>query len=208
MRNRTEEKQMCTEVGKRLSELRKAKNMTQNQAAEHLGITQGNMSQLESDARKISIYSIKKLIELYNSTYESVLGKLGGSNGDAFFEPNSIASIDLLLSICNQADSEELNLAVTAYINMCVYIILRELYEANPRNTDAVFSLQRDDALKKATDFISKTPYHLSAFINASSGGRIKKKSIEPPLEKAADFREFISSCEDYISKYLSNNQY
>ncbi len=204
MKNKIEEKQMCEEVGKRLSELRKINNLTQRQAAEHLGISQSNMSQLETDVRKISIYSIKKLLELYNSSYESVLGELGRNETEAFLKPEkSLSSIDLLLSVCEQAGSEDLNIAVSAYINMCVYIILREIYESNPRNTGAVFSLDKESSLKKATDFIEKTPHHLSAFINVSTG-KVKKTLIEPPLEKAADFREFVKSCENYISSYLT----
>lgn len=62
MKNKIEEKQMCEEVGKRLSELRKINNLTQRQAAEYLGISQSNMSQLETDVRKISIYSIKNCL--------------------------------------------------------------------------------------------------------------------------------------------------
>lgn len=206
MKNNTEENQMCREVGKRLSELRKLNNLTQNDAAEYLGISQSNMSQLETDTRKFSVYSIKKLLELYNASYETVLGELGNSKKEHSVKPEStIESVNLLMSVCGQADSEDLNTAVCAYINMCVYVILRELYESNPRNTDAVFSIDKSTALKNAIKFISETPYQLSAFINASTG-KVKKKSIEPPLEKAADFREFIRSCENYISKYLTKD--
>ncbi|MDE6149472.1 MAG: helix-turn-helix domain-containing protein [Ruminococcus sp.] len=204
MKNKIEEKKMCEEVGKRLSELRKINNLTQSQAAEYLGVSQSNMSQIETDVRKISIYSIKKLLELYNASYESVLGELDQEKTNSFFKTEkSLSSIDLLMSVCEQAGSEDLNIAVSAYINMCVYVILREIYEANPRNTNAVFSLDKDSALKKATDFISKTPHHLSAYINVSTG-KVKKTLIEPPLEKAADFREFVKSCENYISNYLT----
>lgn len=204
MKNKIEEKLMCEEVGKRLSELRKMNDLTQSEAADHLGISQSNMSQIETDVRKISIYSIKKLLELYNATYESVLGELNQDKSNSFLRiDKSLSSVDLLLSVCEQAGSEDLNIAVTAYINMCVYIILREIYEANPKNTNAVFALEKNDALKKATDFVLKTPHHLSAYINASTG-KVKKTSIEPPLEKAADFREFVKSCESYISNYLT----
>lgn len=203
MKNKAQEMQMCQEVGKRLSELRKMNNLTQKEAAEYLGISQSNMSQLETDTRKFSVYAIKKLLELYNASYETVLGDLGHDNTENCVKPESaINSVNLLMTVCEQAESEDLNNAVSAYINMCVYVILRELYESNPRNTDKVFSIEKNTAFKSTAEFIDKSPYQLSAFINASTG-KVKKKSIEPPLEKAADFREFIKLSEDYIKKYL-----
>lgn len=204
--NNYEEKQMYVEMGKRLSELRKSKKLTQQKVAEYMDISQSNVSQLENDARKLSIYSMKKLLELYGADYESVLGELKGKKNESTCNSYSTFSgIDLLKTICENTDSEDLNMAVNAYINMCVYVILRELYEANPRNTDSVFSVEKKDALKKAQNFISETPYQLLAFINASKG-KVKKKSIEPPLEKAADFRAFVRNCEDFILTYLSKN--
>lgn len=199
-----EEKQMCQEIGKRLSELRKLKKMTQSEVGKHLGISQSNMSQLESDVRKFSVYEIKKLIELYDSGYEYVLGKLDKDNDPQKYErpQNTLESVDLLLSICKKAGSDELNKAVAAYLNMCVYYILRELYEANPRNTDAVFSIEKDDAAKRISKFISNTPPQLAAYVKATNG-KVKKKEIEPPLERAGDFREFVKLSEDFVSKFL-----
>lgn len=203
MKNKEQEIQMCREVGKRLCELRKMNNLTQNQAADYLGVSQSNMSQLETDTRKFSVYSIKKLLELYNASYESVLGELSHDNTENLIKPEcAIESVNLLMSVCEQAESQDLNNAVCAYINMCVYVIMRELYEANPRNTGKIFSIEKDAAHEFAIEFIEKSPHQISSFIKASTG-KVNKKSIEPPLEKAADFREFIRNSEEYISKYL-----
>lgn len=198
-----EENRMCREVGKRLSELRKSKKMTQTEAGKHLGITQSNMSQLESDVRKFSVYEIKKLIQLYGSSYEQVLGEIDENSTDEYYCPQkSFKSIDLLLSIVEHAGSDEINKAITAYINLCVYYILRELYETNPRNTDAAFAIDKNKAMERISRFLTDTPTQLSSFIRATNG-KIKKTSIEPPLERAADFREFVRTSENYISEFL-----
>ncbi len=207
MKNKAEEMQMCQEVGRRLSEMRKMNDLTQTDVAEHLGISQSNVSQLENDTRKFSVYSIKKLLELYGGSYESVLGELGSEKHEAFQKPEStLESINLLMSVCDRAESDDLTSAVSAYINMCVYVLLRELYEANPRNTDAVFSVDKNTAIENAMRFIANSPYQISSYINASTG-KVRKTAIEPPLEKAADFREFIKTCESYITKYIAKNK-
>ena len=194
------EEELYAEVGKRLSELRKINNLTQNNVEEKLGVKQESLSMIESGNRRPSVYLLKQLVNLYDTSYDKVLGSPDKRSEGSFSKPEQVLeSIDLLYSMCENAGSQELKNVVTAYINMCVYCIIRELYEANPRNTAKLFSVDKAVALEKTMKYIEKTPEKLSAYIKASSG-KVKKNAIEPPLEKAAVFREFIKQSESFLN--------
>ena len=106
--------------------------------------------------------------------------------------------------MCEQAGSEDPNIAVSAYINMWSILSFVK-YMSQIREIPAqVFSLlDKESSLKKATDFIEKLPTICLRLLMFPQE-RLKKTLIEPPLEKAADFREFVKSCENYISSYLT----
>lgn len=203
METNINENEMYIEIGKRLSELRRLQGLTQKNVEEKLGIRQETISMIESGSRKPSVVLLKQLVELYNTTYDKVLGKPGEIPEKEFTKPSkALSGIDLLFSICENTESEELNKVLSAYINMWTYCLIREIYEANPKNTGKLFSLDKNEALNQVMKYIEKAPIQLSSFIKAS-GGKIKKNSIEPPLERAADFREFIKQCESFISDFL-----
>lgn len=199
------ENEMNIEIGKRFSELRRLKKLTQSDVEQKTGIKQETVSTIENKGKSLTPYHIKQLVELYETTYDKVLGKPNVNAELEFTKPGSVLeSIDLLYSMCENTESEELNQVVTAYVNMCVYCIIRELYEANPKNSGKLFSLDKDTALKKTMKYIEKEPQKLSAFIKASNG-KIKKTAIEPPLEKAAEFRDFIKQSESFITNILTD---
>lgn len=203
MNKKTIEKEMYIELGKRLSDLRKLNNLTQEEVEKRLGVKQETISMIELANRKPSVFLLKQLAELYDTTLDKLLDIQPSNSSSSDITPESkLQSINLLLSLCESSRSEELTQFVTAYLNMCVYSVMREIYEANPRNTDKIFSLEKDFALKKLADHIEKAPAQLSSFIKASNG-KVKKNAIEPPLEKASEFREFIAQTESYIKNFL-----
>lgn len=58
----------------RLKELRTENNYTQNYVAKFLNIKQNTYSQYESGLREISLDSLAKLAELYNTSVDFILG--------------------------------------------------------------------------------------------------------------------------------------
>ena len=197
------EKEMYIELGNRLSDLRKLNKLTQEEVENKLGIRQETISMIESGKRKPSAFLLKQLAKLYGTTFDRLLDiePTGSDKASQALESN-LKSINLLLSLCENSRSEELTQFVNAYLNMCVYTIMREIYEANPRNTGRIFSLEKETAFEEVSEHIAKAPKQLSAFIKASNG-RVNTGSLEPPLEKASDFREFITQTESYIKKFL-----
>lgn len=206
MKNNNVENNEYIEIGRRLFEFRKLKNLTQNDVEKHLGIKQETISMIESGNRKISAVMLKQLCKLYGITYEQVLGK--NEDYDKFEpissvdETTALKSIDFLFTLCKNSESIDLKDTVSKYIDIWVYCLIREIYESNPKNTDKIFSIKKEDAVQYITASLEKAPAQLSAFIKAS-GNNLKSKLIELPLEQASRFREFIKYIENIISETL-----
>ncbi|MGN1134479.1 MAG: helix-turn-helix domain-containing protein [Oscillospiraceae bacterium] len=192
------EKDFYSELGRRISELRKSRKMTQHDLSEKLGIRQETVSMIEQGKRKPSIFMVRKIANLFDVDYDLLLGK-PEHNRKTAVKNQPDAGTDMLFSMCKNADIDELNKAASVYHNLWIYCMIRMIYETNPYNTDMLFKVSKDD-FKKVMDIVNQAPVKLSAYLNASSEN---KSSIEPPLEKAAQFREFISICEGYISHII-----
>jgi len=61
------------EIGDRLKKLREESNYTQEQIANYLGITQGQLSKIESGNRKLNLNLLDKISSLYNCSHEYIL---------------------------------------------------------------------------------------------------------------------------------------
>ena len=61
-------------VSKILIELRREKNLTQQQVADYLKIDRSNYSKYERGKLEISIYMIRELAKLYNVSSDYLLG--------------------------------------------------------------------------------------------------------------------------------------
>lgn len=206
MKNHEFENGEYIEIGRRLYEFRKLNNLTQSDVEKRLGIKQETISMIESGNRKISALMLKKLCQLYGVTYEQVLGKNDSPKSSELMYHQKgdvpLNSVEFLLSLCRNSQSAELKDTVSKYIDLWAYCLIREIYEANPKNTNKIFSIKKDEAIKSVLSCLEKAPPQLSAYIKASSGS-LKLKLIELPLEQAAGFREFIKYAENIILNNL-----
>ena len=72
-------------MGKRIEWLRRAKQMTPEQLAEHLGVTPGFISQLESGKRRTSYDHVYKICRLFDISADELLFGVGSlTEGHAF----------------------------------------------------------------------------------------------------------------------------
>lgn len=62
-------------LGKRISELRKEKDLTQNGLAEELGITRSSLSLYELDSREPDYDLLKKMADYFGCSTDYLLGK-------------------------------------------------------------------------------------------------------------------------------------
>ncbi len=65
---------ICVTLGTRLKDLRKRKNITQSQLAEHLNLTQGAIAQWENGTTNPSIELLPKLASILSCTVDELLG--------------------------------------------------------------------------------------------------------------------------------------
>lgn len=78
------------ELGRKLRELRTERKLTQQQAAQRLGVTASVVSAYENDIRQPSLEVLVKLARLYNVSTDYLLGASGRRTPD----PEHLISLD------------------------------------------------------------------------------------------------------------------
>lgn len=175
------------EIGEHLGKLRRSCGMTQVEAAKALGMTQSCLSQLESGKRRVSGAAVKQFAELYGADVSEIIS-VSRLPADRDIAPGRGTA--LLNELISGTGSEELRRSAEAYLALCEYRMLRAVYLLNPHNSRELFSLSDEQAEKLLEDFLREEPRRLEIL---DIKGR---EDIELPVEKAAELREFIASCE------------
>ena len=195
--------QSSREIGQRLAEIRKSKHISQTEAAKALGVTQSSLSQLESGFRMWSVPVVIKLIRYYNVPYENVFGSWKGAESELSLtaDDDFEAPVAMLELLSKASGSEDISMSVKAYIYVCIYRMLRQLYEANPRNSSSIFSVDNEEADRISGKILTEEPARLNTFIKYSS--RINRQDIELPVEYSQMLRELVGKCEKLIKAYI-----
>lgn len=187
------------DVGARLRGIRQKKGITQKQAAEDTGITQSFLSAVERGKKSVSTTQIVALIRYYGVSYESVFGNpeqiplCGAADHPPGFEVDNM----LLKAIAESSGSHELETGIEGCLKLCVYMLIRTLYKANPRNTDKIFKTDYDFAVRRSAEIISSAPSFLRDFLKNSRS--VNLKCLEIPVEYSGELRAFIEECEKML---------
>lgn len=194
----------CKEIGQRLAEIRRSKKISQIEVAKALNISQSSLSQFECGQRMWQCPAVIRLIKYYKVPYEDVFGEIKTEKNESPIRPDeeTYQPVALLERLADAVRSEELSRTVRAYIYVSVYRLLRALYESNPRNSSAIFRLERSFADRFTADFLTEEPDRISA--NVSSSRRINKLLLELPVELSSALRAAIAKCEDFITAFNS----
>lgn len=184
-------------IGKRLAALRQARSMNQAEAAKLLGITQSGLSQYENGQRTISCSVAYELMKLYGASYEDVFGPAGEVTETTSDQGNE--ADQLLTLLAKSSGSAEIASAVEAYRLIAAYRMLRALYECNPHNSGSVFDAETEEAMRFTEQFLREEPQRLSSLIHA--GTKVNRSRIELPVERSAELRRFIESCEAFFGQ-------
>lgn len=182
-------------VGARLGELRRSYGMTQAQAAENLGISQSNISLLESGKRGLSGMTALRFAILYETTLEDILGETAAKEVKP---PEPGAAEAMLMGFLSDGSFTDVKGAVSSYLAAAAYRMLRAIYECNPHNSTELFSLDKAAAEKLTRKFLSDEPSKLSAVLSARPAS--VRSKLELPVEDAKALRTFIKSCEAMLS--------
>lgn len=86
---------MENSIGERLKKLRQDYGFTQKQVADYLGFKQSQIAKLENNERKLKSYSLNKLCELYNCSYEYILKGEGEYSKSEFAFRSNNKNLDL-----------------------------------------------------------------------------------------------------------------
>lgn len=194
----------CKNIGKRLAEIRKSKKISQIQVSKALNISQSSLSQLECGQRMWPCPAVIRLIKFYKVPYEAVFGEITAEEYGNDIRPSeeTYQPIALLEQLADAVNSKELSRTVRAYVYISAYRLLRTLYESNPRNSSAIFKLERSFAERFTKSFIAEEPGRISANIRSSI--RINNLLLELPIELSQTLRTSVAKCEDFILSFNS----
>ena len=187
------------EIGEKLAAVRKAKGMTQVQAAAAAGCTQSYLSAVENGKKAFSIGFVLDLINIYGVSYETVFGE---NHADTWvFETPEIESslagaLALLEQLVENSGSAVLEKGIDEYLKLCIYSAFRQLYEANPHNTAKIFSSDSKAAIKAVSHLVETMPQALESLIE---GCRIRRDRFELPIERGHELRTFVKECEELL---------
>ena len=189
------------EIGEKLAAVRKAKGLTQVQAAAAAGCTQSYLSSVENGKKAFSIGFILDLINIYGVSYETIFGK---NHADTWvFETPEIESslsgaLSLLEQLVESSGSAVLEKGVDEYLKLCIYTVFRQLYEANPHNTAKMFACDSKAANEAVSRMTENLPQTVKSLIE---GCRIRRDRFELPVERGHELRTFIKECEDLLGE-------
>ena len=163
------------EIGEKLAAVRKAKGLTQVQAAAMAGCTQSYLSSVENGKKAFSIGFILDLINIYGVSYETIFGE-NHAESWVFETPGIESSLSGALSLLEQltasSGSAVLEKGVDEYLRLCIYTIFRQLYEANPHNTAKMFSCDSKAACDVVSRMTANMPQTVKSLIE---GCRIRR---------------------------------
>lgn len=194
--------QYMKEVGERLRGVRVLKGITQRQAAEATGITQPFLSALERGQKSACTAQLISLIRYYKVPYDMVFGseQKDYSLHDFPSGGSSEICIELLSLLVGNSRSQALVTGTNNCLKLVVYMIFRTIYRENPRNSDKLFSVDYDEALKLVESILLSSPTNIARFIRSSH--TINTQNFELPPERNPELRSFINECE-YMMKNL-----
>ncbi len=183
-------------IGKKFASIRKQLRINQSDAAKQLDVTQSCLSQLENGQRKWSCEMALKAIKLYRVSYESVFGELEKQDVPIFEDEENSPAV-MLQMLADASGSREVSFSARAYTYIGAYVMFRRLYESNPKNSSAIFSIDREQAEKIAKELMLNEPERISAYIKFSK--RINSGTFELPVEYSTAVREAVERCEEII---------
>lgn len=194
------EKEKMLEIGEKLAAARKAAGFTQSRAAQAAGRTQSYLSAVEHGKKAFSVGFILDLIALYGVSYEAIFGECAANGSlppDTKVEQSKARqALSLLEELVRNSGSELLEKGVEDHVKLCIYALLRQLYQANPHNTSRVFSADAQKEFEVILKIIRQMPRHTESILR---GCRIDCSRLELAQEKGHELRTFIKECEELL---------
>lgn len=214
---------MKEEFSKRLTLLRKEKNITQKQAAQDLGVSQALLSHYEKGIRECGLEFVAKACEYYQVSADYLLGlsqltggeKLSSDLPDPAAEPAAntgdlalglgrrivFNGLDLLYLTAGQVNRDYVR-ALNNYMYVSVYKAFRTLYDANPRNDRNLFLVDPTLAPFHTEAALAEQTANMKAALAANDAPDLGQSHIEKEYpNRAGGMLNLIKNAENLIKR-------
>jgi transcriptional regulator with XRE-family HTH domain len=157
---------MNTAFPRILTLLRKEKGISQKKASQELGISQALLSHYEKGIRECGLEFVVRAADFYNVSCDYLLGRTPDKTGaviavddipenDPSIKDNQfrgsilpvlnkklvINSLNIIFDLLQRCNNKALTNEASAALMLAVYSVFRQLYAANPKNPEALFSI-------------------------------------------------------------------
>lgn len=148
-----------------LTLLRKERGISQKEAAASLKVSQALLSHYEKGIRECGLEFVVRAADFYDVSCDYLLGRTADKSGamiavDDIPDSDSaqsgkgsvlpvlnkkliLNSITILFDLLQRMDDKDLTVEVSAYLDMAVYTVFRELYTADAKNPASLFAVPK-----------------------------------------------------------------
>ena len=214
-----------------LTLLRKERGITQKEAAASLGVSQALLSHYEKGIRECGLDFVVRAADYYGVSCDYLLGRTADKSGAIIAVdeiPNAEAldtdnkargsilpvlnkkllfnSMNIIFNLLQRCDNKGLTNAVSSYLILAVYASFRQLYAANPKNPEAMFSVP---SYAFQADVLGTSAKYLAEAGQLAGGGKVgdeeglesEKAPFILPDNLAREFPLFASSLLNLLRK-------
>ncbi|MDD4546603.1 MAG: helix-turn-helix transcriptional regulator [Oscillospiraceae bacterium] len=213
---------MITAFPRILTLLRKERGISQKQAAAELKVSQALLSHYEKGIRECGLSFVVRAADYYSVSCDYLLGRTPDKTGamiavdeipenDPSMKENQlrgsvipvlnkkliINSLHIIFDIIQRCDNKALTVEASAILMLAVYSVFRQLYSANSKNPEALFSVPGYMFQPSVSGEFARTCAtlgHLAAGGSVSGGKGLENPPIISSDKIASDYPLFSSS--------------
>ncbi|MDD3692774.1 MAG: helix-turn-helix transcriptional regulator [Oscillospiraceae bacterium] len=213
---------MNTAFPRILTLLRKERGISQKNAASELKVSQALLSHYEKGIRECGLEFVVRAADFYRVSCDYLLGRTPDKTGamiavdeipenDPSVKENQyrksvlpvlnkkliINSLHIIFDLLQRCDNKAMTTEASAAFMLTVYSVFRQLYSANPKNPQALFSIPRYLYQPAVTGELART---VATVGHLAAGGKVNDESglDEAPIissdKISADYPLFASS--------------
>lgn len=218
---------MATDFSRIMTLLRKERKVSQKQAAQDLGVSQGLLSHYEKGKRECGLDFLVRAADYYNVSCDYLLGRSPEPQGKtisvdqipdedpnrrdkvtpgsvmiAFNKKLVINSLNVVFSMLTKVKSSTVIKEASGYLMLAVYKVFRYLYSANSQNDQNFFMIDQTVAPAATDAAMSIAEAKVSAAVKGVALG--KEDAVADSEELATDTHALAEEYPQYYSSMVN----
>ena len=218
---------MATDFSRIMTLLRKERKVSQKQAAQDLGVSQGLLSHYEKGKRECGLDFLVRAADYYNVSCDYLLGRSPEPQGKtisvdqipdedpnrrdkvtpgsvmiAFNKKLVINSLNVVFSMLTKVKSSTVIKEASGYLMLAVYKVFRYLYSANSQNDQNFFMIDPAVAPAATDAAMSIAEAKVSAAVKGVALG--KEDAVTDSEELATDTHALAEEYPQYYSSMVN----